>query len=295
LWPSQKNCTLAEPLTALSRQIQQLEEELGINLFERTKRQVKLTTAGRLFADEARLILAHAEQATNLARRVSLGQTGQLLVGLVASVDRGLYVDALKLFRQRYRGVRLTLVMMNPIDQLRALHDGRLDVGMLHAPPSDPTLVMETLMHLPLMVALPKAHPLAARRRVPLRALARESHILAPREMSPHFYDLLVGACRTAGFALNPFHEVQHIYTYSALILAAAGFGVAFVPAVRSHDTDVVLRRLHDPELDLELCVAYRRENSSAVLQSFLNVVREITGKYSRELEKKRSSRPKSE
>ena len=260
----------------LSQQIRQVEEELGVKLFHRTKRQVQLTEAGRIFMDEARIILAYAERARSLAARVSHGEVGQLTIGVIGPADGQIFVDIFRLFAKRHPRVRIILRNLNTAQQTQAIREGRLHVGFLAPPVDDAALTVERVARFPIMLALPRNHPLASRPFVPLLAVAAEPHVMFSRDVAPGFFDSVISGCRIAGFTPRIAHEVDNLY--SACSLVAAGLGVSFVPAGIQHVRPIVLRRLRPalPGVDANVAVAYRRDSSSELLGLFLNVVRDV-------------------
>jgi DNA-binding transcriptional LysR family regulator len=262
----------------LSLQIRQLEQELGVALFHRTKRQVRVTEAGRLFVDEARQILAQADHAGKLAQRVSHGEIGQLTIGVLGAADADIIIRILRVFARRHPKVRIVLRNMGTAQQVQALKDGRIQIGFLASPVNDDAVTTETVMRYPIMIALPPRHALASRTSVPVRALAGESHIMFSRDVSPAFFDSIIAACRSAGVVLNIVHEADSLY--SACTLVAAGLGVCFVPGgvqeVRRRP--IVLRSLKPglPHLDAHLAVAYKRDAPSELVRLFLAAIREV-------------------
>ena len=259
----------------LSQQIRQLENELGVTLFHRTKRHVELTDAGRMFVDEARVILAQAAHASNLALRVNRGEVGQLTIGAAGPADAQIFVDILRAFAQRHPQVRIILRNMGSAEQARAIREGRLHVGFLALPIDEPDLASEIVLRRPIVIALPHTHPLAARTRVPLQALANEPHIMFARRMGPRLFDAVLAACREAGFNMQIAHEVDNLYT--ACTLVAAGLGVCFVPAGIQERHSIVLRPVTPslPHVESQLAVAYKPQ-SCELVSLFVAVVREL-------------------
>lgn len=269
----------------LSHQIRQLEDELRIKLFHRTKRQVQLTEAGRMFVQEARVILAQAAHAANLASRVNQGEMGQLTIGVAGPADAPIFVTILREFAQRHPKVRIILRNMSSLDQTQAIGEGRLHVGFVAMPIDDAGLATETVMRQPIMVALPPEHPLATRDRVPLQALSGEPQIMFARSNGPRFFDAVLAACREAGFSMNIVHEVDNLYTACALV--AAGLGVCLVPAgvQDSHRTSAMVLRPVTPELphtDMHIALAYQPQSSYELVELFVDVVRDVVAKQSR-------------
>src|SRR5436190_15510567 len=252
----------------LSHQIRLLEEELGVKLFERTKRRVEVTEAGRRLVDEARKVLAQVEQAAKVASRTSKGELGHLSLGMIW--EQKLLVEALRVFAKRYPEVHVDLHRLGAREQAQALAEGRLHVGfMIAGPTRDPSLVYETLGWDPLVVGLPERHHLAALERVPLRALADERYIMFQRDINPNIYDDIIAVCRNAGFSLNIFHQVNNIY--SSMALVAAGLGVALFPgAVRDVGRrGVVYRQLQGRMPKMESILAYKAGTPVGATRAF--------------------------
>jgi DNA-binding transcriptional LysR family regulator len=272
----------------LSQQIRQVEEELGVQLFHRTKRQVQLTEAGRIFMDEARIILACAERAGSLAARVSHGEVGQLTIGVIGPADANIIVEIFRRFAKRHPRVRVILRNLNTAQQTQAIREGRLHVGFLAPPVDDAALAVETVVRFPIFVALPRNHPLASQPFVQLRAMATEPHVSFSRDAAPGLFDSIMSGCRVAGFTPRIAHEVDNLY--SACSLVAAGLGVAFVPAGIQHVRPIVLRPLRPALSGVEanVAVAYRRDSSSELLELFLNVVREVAAPNRRGVKRNR-------
>src|SRR5262249_47881561 len=253
-----------------------LEEELGVKLFSRTKRQVVLTEAGVRFVEEARQVLAQVQHAAKVASRAHTGEIGYLTVGTVTA-EKTVLVDTLRAFAKLYPDVHVELRSMSTVAQIEAVREGRMQVGFVILPIEEGVLAVETVAREPLVIALPESHRLASRRRIPLKALSGEGSILFPRALSPGYYDQIISVCRNAGFSLRIIHEMDNIYT--ALALVEAGLGVSLFPASIQdlRRRGVVFRELEAPFPKMECAVVYRREAQSPVLHSFLNVVRQVS------------------
>jgi len=218
---------IAQP--PLSQQIRQLEEELGVVLFHRTKRSVQLTDAGQVFLEEAKQVLIQAAQAVQAAQRASRGEIGQLVVSFVSSAAYNVLPKILQAFRARFPEVNLALHELTTDKQLQGLRDGWIDVGFLRPPIEDDTLSLATIFKESLVVALPEIHPLSRQPQVPLKALINEFFILFPRPLGPKLYDQIVGLCQQAGFSPNVVQEAIQMQTIVSLV--AAEIGIALVPA----------------------------------------------------------------
>ncbi len=263
---------LAQP--PLSRQIRQLEAELGVPLFERDKRHVRLTDAGAVLLGEARAVLAHAEQAAHAARRAARGEVGTLAVGFIGAASYSVLPGIVQAFRARFPGVELVLQEMTTAEQLQALRGGQIRAGLVRPPVADAALAAETVLREPLVVALPAVHPLAAQRRVAIAALAGEPWVLFPRRLAADLYDQILGLCERAGFRPRLAQEAMQMQTVARLV--GAGIGVSLVPrSVQTlHSAGVAYRPLRDATAAVEMAVAWRRDDSSPLLRQFLAVAR---------------------
>lgn len=267
---------IAQP--ALSQQIRRLEEELGVPLLQRTKRRVRLTAPGTAFLEHARSTLGHAHEAVRAAQLAARGDTGSLVIGFVTSSLYGVFPDVIRMFRDRFSEVRLTLHELPIVQQLEWLRNGRIQVSFLRPPVEDHALNVRIISKEAWVAALPQSHPLARRTRVPLRALSEDQFILFPRELAPSLYDQLLEVYLKAGFSPHIALEAQ---MQAIVSLVAAGVGVALVPASLQNlrREGLVYRPLLGSFPKVELAVAWRREDLSPVLQSFLEVVSEVTAR----------------
>lgn len=263
----------------LSQQIRQLEDQLGVRFFHRTKRHVELTEAGRAFVDEARLILEHVDRAAKVAVRAHHGEIGHLTIGTVTSTDSGFYrvlVDILQRFAERFPQVHLTLHTVSVMQQLQDLHDGRLDVGFVTLPIHDPLLAVHKVRAEPLVAALPENHTLCRQSSISAKDMAREPHILCPRNVSPGFFDLIIGYFQKARCSPNIVHEGDNIYTSMALVSAGLGIGLFPASLLDVKRKGIVVRQLKSPSPQIEMGAVYRRDHRSAALNLFLHVVKQF-------------------
>ena len=265
---------IAQP--PLSQQIQQLERELGFMLFNRTQRRVELTAAGELFLVEAREMLANLDKAVTASRRVARGEVGWLGIGFVGTATYAFLPAVLSAFRERCPEVELVLRELVSARQAQALQDKRLHIGLARPAISAESIVSEVVVQEPLVVALPKAHPMSSPERLELAALADEPFILFPPYPRPSYADFVTAVCSQAGFTPTVVQETAEMHT--ALSLVAAGLGVTLVPASvqRAHREGICYRHFTEPQPMTELTVAYRVGETSPVVSAFLEVVRQV-------------------
>ncbi|HEY5914278.1 MAG TPA: LysR substrate-binding domain-containing protein [Verrucomicrobiae bacterium] len=260
----------------LTRQIHDLEEEVGAQLFVRGHDGMQLTEAGRFFLREAHQILSQSQRAVQLARAADRGEAGHLNLAYTAAFYDPVFARAIRVFRRRFPAVVLNLRELLTYQQIPELLEKRLDLGYvgLRFVELEQELVFECVRRGVLWVALPPDHPLAKRRRVPLRALAKEPFVGPPRT-APAYCDALLNFCRSAGFVPEIVQEGNN--AQCILELVSAGVGVSLVPDTFRHllSTEVEFRELAPAAPPLEFHIAWRRDSQSHPLHSFLKTLRE--------------------
>jgi DNA-binding transcriptional LysR family regulator len=269
-----KRLALTQP--PLSQAILNLERELGLRLFERTRRRVTLTHAGRAFLVEARQTLESAERAVEQAQRAARGEVGRLAVGFLANTAYTLLPLVLRDFARGFPGVTLDLRELTIPQQLEALRRENIDVGLLRPPVADAEIVAETILEEPFVLALPAAHALCGLKRVPLQRLAGESFVMFPRTAGFVFHDLIMGFCLRAGFTPRVAQQVNQ--THAVIGLVSAGIGVALVPASAQKIglAGVVYRPLREATPLACVAIARRRSDASPVAAAFVDVARRV-------------------
>lgn len=268
---------VAQP--ALSKQVMNLEREIGAKLLDRRGRKVELTEAGRVFLERARTILEGVAEAEVAAARAGSGETGHLSVGFTGMALYGVTPRIVKAFGEGHPGVDVALREMGTPAVADALLGRRADVGFLHPPARTDGLVVETVRSEPLILALPEGHELCELTEVPLTKLAEEGCVMVPNDEGPGLHEPIMGTCHASGVspaAANGSAPSQA----TALGLVAAGAGVSLVwEGMRDARTvGVAYRPLAGEIPRLETAVAWRRDNPSPVLAAFLAVAREVVG-----------------
>lgn len=261
----------------LSRQVKQLEDDLGVKLLHRTNRRVALTQAGALFLEEARAVLAATERARRTASRAEAGKLGRLSLGFTNFAAYTIFPTLLRRYRTSFPDIELSLEMnaLTPW-QVDALGSGELDVGVIRPPLDQGELALLPISRDSLVVALPADHALAAHDAIAARDLADLPFVMFSRKIGSSLSEAIVGTCRDAGFDPRIAHEVGDIATI--LLLVSAGEGVSLVPGLSRKFglADVAFRPLKDASPDLTIALAWNAATASPVRDAFVDLARSV-------------------
>ena len=275
---------VAQP--SLSTQIKVLEVEVGARLFERDKRHVSLTQAGRRFQQRAISVLSMADTAKSEARSTARGQLGTIALGYTAlSMFSTALPHAIRQFRRREPNVVMTLRELTSLEQLHELAERTLDVGVLRkvdvSAPKGISIV--EWYRTPLVAAIPQDHPRAASDLLSLNDLKNESFIMYPRGAGTGIYWQVIDLCTAAGFRPRVVREVIESSTIIGLV--AAGVGIAIVPADMNciQFSGVVYRRITDTGAYSALHLAQRGADRNEHLASLRKVLQQFARRRSRQ------------
>jgi DNA-binding transcriptional LysR family regulator len=256
----------------LSQQIKDLEAEVGAALFHRLAHGAELTEAGRAFLACVKEMPSIAGRATMAARRASRGELGSLRVGFTSTATFNVVVpSAIRTFRRAYPEIHLTLEEANTTLLITGLREGTLDAVFLRpGMPDTAELQLRVVSEEPMVVALPKRHPAAARKEIDLATLKDDPFLLFPREIAPTIYDAVVDACRKAGF--EPIIGQAAPHFISIVNLVAAELGVSIIPEsmTQVRVTGIVYRQISGRVPTARLALAYRRGETSPVVRNFI-------------------------
>ncbi len=217
---------VAQP--ALSRAVQELEQDLGVELLSRTRRSVALTPAGAVLLSETRLILQRMEEATRRVQRTAAGEEGELRLGFIGPPVQRFLGRIVKEFRRRYPRVTVVLEERTPERVWEMVARGRLAVGLTRPVLAHEASGLHTvvLREEQLYAALPKGHPLAKHSVIRWRELANEPLIILSRREGVSLHDAVLAACRKARFMPNLAHTPSLISTVLSYVEAGAGIGI---------------------------------------------------------------------
>ena len=266
---------IAQP--PLSRQIQNLEEELGLQLLERGSRPVKTTSVGQFFYQYAVKLLSNADQMVSMTKRIASVET-TIKIGFVGSLLFGLLPRIIYLYRQAHPNLKIELYEMGTNAQIEALKDGRIDVGFGRLKISDPAIKRTLLRNERLMVAVHASHPLNRMKDtgVHLADIVDERILLYPSTAKPNFSTHVLSIFSEHGLEPTKLNDVREVQL--ALGLVAAGEGICIVPesttSIQVYNLSYV--PLLDPDAISPIFIAARNMEESTYLYSMLETIRQI-------------------
>lgn len=267
---------VAQP--SLTVQIRNLEEEIGVRLFDRAKNRIALTDCGRAFLADARRLLAECAESVRAVQRLGRGEAGQLTIGCVANIFYEQLPVTLERFARICPGIDLHLVEMCPGEQYRALDERRIDLGfiLLEPQPNGCGIQRVRVGEEMLMVAAHERNPLASEVRIELASLSGSFFVARSDKAYPGARAWLVETCRGAGFAPRVLQEAES--ETGVMSFVAAGLGVALVPQSFTHQPHerVVFRPLRVP-LRMDCYAMWRTDNSSQCLKRYVEIVQGLS------------------
>ena len=266
---------VAQP--ALSSQIKDLEQELETELFERGRTGVQLTRAGKSFYTRARSILTQAAEAAQEARAAAGTMTGTLVIGYPSGLHLNFLAPVVQAFRKTQPQVTLDFFQGINGQQLKALREGRLDLGFVMLPAPLHGYAQQVIWRIPFQVVLPSKHPLASRRSFELTDLRGEDFVFCTRESRPEFYDEFFRHCANAGFRPRVVQEVGG-YPTNMLGLVSVGLGLSVLPHFQGVERlrGIVWRTLAKPKLWTDFALVWRQPATSPVVENFVATARKL-------------------
>jgi LysR family transcriptional regulator, hca operon transcriptional activator len=267
---------------SLSRQIRDLENEVGAPLFLRGPRGVELTPAGRIFLDHARLMLSQAEAALQSARHAANPPKPGFALGFMIGHDSTWLPEAVKLLRDQLPNIHLVISTQNSPQLAAALSQGRIDVAFLRQEDGGPDLHFCRLLDEPFELFLPKDHALAGRSSVSAQEIAGETFLsisgaaLSVLGKPPALRLVIDRFLKDSGIMIRPSHEVDSVSGVMSLIISTGG--VALLPAYAKTflPDSVTTRPLAGFTPKIDLSVGYRKANTSPILKLFLSRIDEL-------------------
>ncbi|WP_267379521.1 LysR substrate-binding domain-containing protein [Bacillus sp. GM_Baccil_2] len=255
---------IAQP--PLSKQIRELEEEIGAKLFNRTKRHVELTSAGKVFLNKAYQILDQVEQACISTRLTSTGFEGELVMGFSGSVQD--LIHTIQEFREQYPAIGIVLQQLSTPLQVKALHEKRIDIGIVAAPVNSNKIHVKPIQKASLKAIIPEKHPLVSKQAIFISDLVNEPFIITTKSTAPFYYDTFMNLFKNVGFSPKIIMQANDLQTVSSLV--ANGMGIALLPSTIHPLSGIVQREVEDIDITIEASFAWRKDNQSEILHKFL-------------------------
>ena len=266
---------------SLSRQIRDLELEVGVKLLERGARGIELTAAGRTFLDHARLALLQVEAAGEAARRAAQPETTSFMIGFLTGHEVLWLPDVLRILHEEAPGIEITLASQSSPELAGALMRGKVDVAFLRRETQATGLAFKFMIKEPLVAMLPTGHRLASQKKISPQEIAAETYI-TPTRYAPVLKAVIESYMTKFGITLKPEYESDNLT--STMSLVASTGGVTFLPIYVRHvlSSSVVLRPLKGEPPTIDLFMGHNRSNTSPLLKRFLARADELVAAVAR-------------
>ncbi|HEY1781565.1 MAG TPA: LysR family transcriptional regulator [Roseiarcus sp.] len=275
---AEKRLHTAQP--SLSRQMRNLEDEVGVPLMSRSVRGVELTAAGRAFLDHARLAIMQAEAAVEAARRAAEPLKPAFTLGFLAGTEIDWLPKAMRILQDQLPNMKLTIASQHSPELAMELMRGRVDAAFLRPEPRGENLVYRRVLTERLVLVFPSDHRLAAQEAVDLRQIVGEPFII-PSNTAPTLHALIAGYLERSGLDIKPAHEVDHL-AHAVSMVASTG-AVMLLPAYARNflPSSVTSRHLRGNAPTIDLVVGYNKANRSPILKLFLSRLDEMAATQS--------------
>jgi DNA-binding transcriptional LysR family regulator len=271
-----KRLQIAQP--PLSQQIQALEAQLKVQLFNRDKRPIQLTKAGQAFLEEARPTLANLEQAIRKTQRIYQGELNYLTVGFTSSMANDVLPNILRTFWQRYPEIDLILREASSGSQIQELRDRQTDIIFVYQTPAlteAKDLEVTLLSEETLVAVLPQHHPLTAKSTISLIDLEHEEFVMPLRPVVSGLSEQIYALCDQAGFVPKVAQEAIFMMTILGLVAGEMGISILPSSAQNLRREGVTYRPIQEEAIANPLMIAWQQENSSPILKKFINIAKE--------------------
>jgi LysR family hca operon transcriptional activator len=266
---------------SLSRQIRDLELELGVALLERSARGIALTAAGRTFLDHARLALLQVDAASDAARRAAQPEKRAFTIGFLAGQELVWLPEALRILRGEQPDIEITLASQSSPELAGALMRGKVDVAFLRREKDAPGIAFKPLIKEPLAAVLPVGHRLAAQKQVRVHDLAGETYI-SPTRVAPALKAVIENYAAKSGIVLKPEYDAENLSSVFSLVTSTGGVTLMPLYVKLMLPSSVVIRRLQGDAPTIELVLGYSRSNTSALVKSFLTRTDELVARVAK-------------
>lgn len=281
---AEKRLHTAQP--SLSRQIRDLELEVGAKLLERRPRGISLTPAGRIFLTHARMALAQVEMASEAARRAEQPERLVFGVGFLVGQEVACLPETLRMLRQEASGIEITFLSLASPELALALMRGKVDVAFMRREAQFAGLTYKLLTREPLLVVMPKEHRLAASKWVQPKELVREIFI-RPAPAAPVLRGVIDDYAKRSGITLTAAYEGENLPAIMSLVASTGGLALCPFYAKDNLTPKVVVRPLQGEAPTIDLVIGYSRSNTSALLKRFLGRANELAASLQKQVNAK--------
>jgi LysR family hca operon transcriptional activator len=271
---------------SLSRQIRDLESELGVQLLARGARGIELTAAGRVFLDHARLALLQVEAAGEAARRATQPAKPSFVLGFLTGHEVTWLPEALRILRDELPNIEVILSSQESPELARALHRGQVDVAFLRRE-QVPGLTFKHVTKEPLIVVLSRDHRLAARKAIRPQDIARETFI-SPTKVAPVLKVVIDNYAARSRITLTPGHEAANLSMAISLVASTGGISLLPLYAENLLPPSVISRPLRGEVPTIDLVIGYSKANTSPLLKRFLSKADELVTRVSQNQQQSR-------
>ncbi len=262
-----KRLRISQP--PLSMQIQDLEKEIGVTLFDRSSRHVELTDAGHSFFEDVRGLMEYLNQSVYKAKQIQSGMMGRLKVGFLEMTMDGFLASLLRKFKDQCPEAVISLYDLSTNDQIAKITSGEIDIGFLHLHKRNlKGLKTRTMLKSKYMLAVPEKHRFAKRNSISLGELDGENIIMYPREIQPSLYDDFMDCFADVGCKPNINHESDVQKT--SLLLVATGMGISFAPDFlkNSFNQGIKYIKVEEPLPIINFKAVWNSQSASAILEN---------------------------
>ncbi len=262
--------------TAISQQIQALEQLLGVKLFIRNNRSVQLTPAGKVFYKEAKLMVARSEEAITKTRRAASGFEGTLRIGFQGPNEKRFLPALIRTFKHTHPNIDLSFMQNNPEKLREALTHGLLDLDFTSSfgLEQTPGVIWKTMFRDPLCAIVYRDHPLANEQRIPRSAFANDSFVVMDSKEAPFAHDAMIQDCLNCGFSPKVVAECQSFE--SLLLLVEAEVGIALMRrGLETYANNLRFIELEGKNEYNELVVAWMQDNHNPTIPLFVRALEE--------------------
>ena len=272
-----KRLGMAQP--PLSQSIMRLENDLGVKLLQRSSSKVTLTKAGRVFLEESRQIVAHADLAARLAQQAASGDLSRLRIGCMPWALMRVLPRAIGTFRKQWPGVEVRLYERATKMQVEGLWDGSFDVGVISRNAADLTgLAYKVVECSTTVAAVPSSWDIASKKSVRVAELAPYPFVMFPKSWNPEFLERFMAICRKAGFVPKITQEAAQPYTMLGMVASELGITLLRSTASQLEVKGVSLIAVRDlpSTFNEEIAITWVPQNESPTLRRFVDIIEAV-------------------